>query len=77
MHATWALYVDGQPVPGSGQKLIAGASGSTAEPVVVYGLLTGVAAGTHTVTMRAVAGGNVSTEAFGGDQQVEAVMLAG
>jgi hypothetical protein len=71
----FGLYVDGIPVPGSVQLLSAGASGSDFAPIVTYGVIAGVAAGTHTVTMRAVATGSINSEFFGGDQQVEAVML--
>jgi hypothetical protein len=74
---TWGLWVDGQPIPGSGQRLSAAAGSSVREPVVVYGVMDGVAAGTHTVELAVTEQGPVSIINFGTDQQVEAIAVGG
>lgn len=74
---TWALYVDGQAVPNSGEQLSANASGSMTKGVVVYGIMPGVAAGMHTVELAYVFSAQTTGIGFGCDPQVEAIALGG
>lgn len=71
----WGLYVDDQPVPGSSSMVGAGPGGSNERAVVLYGLMDGVAAGTHTVELAYTLEGPVASVRLGG--QVEAIAIGG
>jgi hypothetical protein len=59
---TFALYVDGQPIDGSGAGLAAGASATDRRPLTTIGLTaTSLPAGTHEVKLGDEASGNVSS----------------
>jgi hypothetical protein len=71
----WGLYVDGQPIPGSSSMVGAGPGGSNERAVVLYGLMAGVAAGTHTVELAYTVEGPVDSVRLG--EQVEAIAIGG
>ena len=75
--AIWGLYVDGVAIPKSGQQLEAATAGNDMESVVVYGIASGVPAGTHTVELKVSPSASDEGLIFGADQQVEAIALKG
>lgn len=57
--ADWGVYVDGQPVSGTGLRLQAGASGSDGYTFyTLYGFTSTLAVGSHTVTVAVTPAGN-------------------
>jgi hypothetical protein len=73
---TWALYVDGVGVPNGGYVLAAAAHTYVTHTIVLYGIVTGLAPGPHSVSIIAQTSSNDAYVA-GADAQVEAIALAG
>ena len=71
----WGLYVDDQPVPGSSSMVGAGPGELRRLPVMLYGVMDGVAAGAHTVELAWTVDGPVAAVELGG--QVEAIAVGG
>ena len=71
----WGLYVDDQPVPGSSSYVTALAGDLRRLPVMLYGVMDGVAAGSHTVELAYTVEGPVAAVNLGG--QVEAIAIGG
>jgi hypothetical protein len=74
--ATWGLYVDNTPVPGSGRPISAGASSSTGADLEMFGVLGGVSTGPHTLRIGYSYSANTSFLGFN-DREVGAVSLGG
>ena len=73
--ATWALYLDGQPVPWSAITIYSSAGKNTRTPVVGFNLVHDVPAGRHTIVLGVTNGPNVAGTTFDADQKIEVVAL--
>jgi hypothetical protein len=73
---TVGVTVDGQTVPGAFATISSAAGASASSAVTTSGILTGVAAGTHTVSIAGKTSGSPTTS-NGGDVRVVAIALGG
>ena len=72
---TFSVQVDGTTVPGATDSITVAASGTGGRPINLVGVLTNVAAGTHTVQLFSSATAFVTSPANGGDTRVVAIGL--
>ena len=72
---TLSVTVDGVTVPGAFGEVGAGASQTASKLLTFTGVLTGVAAGEHTVVIRVANGGPVVSSPNGGDTRLVALGL--
>jgi hypothetical protein len=75
-HDVWGLYVDGTPVPGTGQELSAGPSGSDSSYMFLAGMTGPLAPGAHSVVFKDDAAGPWSSLGYS-NAKVVAVALGG